>query len=610
MTKANASTRTLATLAVLAIATAAWLAFAPRQAGGRMSYVVTEGNSMAPRFDGGDLVGVRRAATYDPGDVVAYHSRSLGRVVLHRIVRTEGDRYVLKGDSNSWIDSDQPDQSDILGKEWFTIPGAGKALGWMGEKGKLALAVTIGALAIAAALLPQPRRGRGRGRALPNNIVATLRGLRDSLPNNIVAALRGVRARGPLPNNVAALQRLRAQGPWIAGAGAALSAALVLLTFLPPGGRSEPDPRFRHEGRFDYSAAPEKSVVYPNGKLSTGDPVYLRLIDELDVSFSYGLASEIPSELQGTAGLSAELRDATGWTRRIELSPPGSFTGNEVTLTGRLDLASIKRLVERVQRETGIFTSTFSLALAPEISIEGRLGEQALQTDFSPRLNFQFDALHLRIPPVQSEGSADPTRPSAEGQVAADGIGAARALLGIPISAIRWPAIVAFALCGMAFAAPRRSGQGGPGTSPIPGRYAHLIVPVTSVDHAGRTLVELSSFETLAALADDSGGPILTARRAGRDRYLLDKDGILYSYKVPVETNGRAGKKTAAHTNGHGKSARKPSEQNGSRPRKSSTPARKVGAVGRNPTARAAGARSKPPVPDKGNRGKRSRRAI
>ena len=44
----------------------------------------------------------RKQTVYRVGDVVLYDSRELGTKVLHRIVRIEGGRFVLKGDNNSF----------------------------------------------------------------------------------------------------------------------------------------------------------------------------------------------------------------------------------------------------------------------------------------------------------------------------------------------------------------------------------------------------------------------------------------------------------------------------------------------------------------------------
>ena len=64
---------------------------------------------MLPQLKPGDLVLVRSSGHYRVGDVVAYRSEFLHRVVLHRIVRMSHGRYTFKGDNNAWLDPDQPD---------------------------------------------------------------------------------------------------------------------------------------------------------------------------------------------------------------------------------------------------------------------------------------------------------------------------------------------------------------------------------------------------------------------------------------------------------------------------------------------------------------------
>jgi signal peptidase I len=76
-------------------AVAAWLALAPAQVGGAVTYVIVAGASMEPHIHAGDLVLVRSAPLYHVGDVVAYQNREMGRVVLHRIIDLQGGRYVL-----------------------------------------------------------------------------------------------------------------------------------------------------------------------------------------------------------------------------------------------------------------------------------------------------------------------------------------------------------------------------------------------------------------------------------------------------------------------------------------------------------------------------------
>jgi signal peptidase I len=107
---------------------AAWWAFAPPTLAGRTSITVVDGTSMLPRFHRGDLAVVRQASRFAAGDVAAYRSRLLYRVVLHRIVKVQGDRYVFKGDNNSWLDPETPSHSQLVGKLWVRVPRAGIAV--------------------------------------------------------------------------------------------------------------------------------------------------------------------------------------------------------------------------------------------------------------------------------------------------------------------------------------------------------------------------------------------------------------------------------------------------------------------------------------------------
>src|SRR3972149_1946570 len=97
----------------LALSLLLWVLARPAQFGGSLSYVAVAGSSMEPLLHGGDLAVLRRASDYQVGDVAAYRNQDLGQVVLHRIVGQEGDKYTLKGDNNSWLDSYEPTQTGL-----------------------------------------------------------------------------------------------------------------------------------------------------------------------------------------------------------------------------------------------------------------------------------------------------------------------------------------------------------------------------------------------------------------------------------------------------------------------------------------------------------------
>lgn len=122
---------TVGLLLTVTIIGAGWWLLAPPALGGSTSFVTVDGTSMLPTLHRDDLVMLRRSESYRVGDVVAYRSTLLQRIVLHRIVAVEDGRYTFKGDNNAFLDSERPMQADLVGKLSAHIPIAGRLVPFM-----------------------------------------------------------------------------------------------------------------------------------------------------------------------------------------------------------------------------------------------------------------------------------------------------------------------------------------------------------------------------------------------------------------------------------------------------------------------------------------------
>ncbi len=116
---------------------------------------------MLPTFEPGGLVVTRASDSYQVGDVVAYRNRQLDSVVLHRIVAEEGGRFVLQGDNNDFLDGYQPVAEDMVGREWFDVPGAGNFVRLVQQP--LVFSFVIGVITLLAVRVA-PSRNRHRRR--------------------------------------------------------------------------------------------------------------------------------------------------------------------------------------------------------------------------------------------------------------------------------------------------------------------------------------------------------------------------------------------------------------------------------------------------------------
>ena len=507
---------------MLAVA-AAWFFLAPQQLGGSTAYVTTFGTSMEPRFEAGDLVLVRQSDQYDVGDVAAYRSEELGgTVVLHRIAGRVGDGYAFKGDNNSWLDSERPNRERLVGRLWLHVPGAGRVL-------ELRTPRNVAVLAGAAMLL---LLGGGGGAA------ARRRRRR-----------RGGDAPRP-PRRPVSYTPVRLGQIVAAGSGLLLLASLGLaaLAYGRPLTHSIAAPvDYRQSGRFAYSAQAPEGPVYEGGRVETGDPVYLRLVDRVDVEFHYLLHSDLPAEIHGTSALRAEVSSPNGWKRSLELQPVRPFESTEAAVRGTLRLDRIRALLGKVEQATGLAEGSYTVALVPEIEVRGTVAGAALETTYSPRLPFTLDDLQLRLQapeqePAETPGQGDPTtplRPTEDGSIEVERTAPstlALPKLDVSVESGRTAALAggASALGGLLVALVLLLlGRGAGEAARIRSRYGQWLVPVArSHRRAYDEVVEVTSMEKLVELAQRYDRMILHEESDLGHSYRIAEEGILYVYLV------------------------------------------------------------------------------
>jgi signal peptidase I len=492
---------------------AAWMFLAPAQAGGGTSYAIIVGNSMEPKLHRGDLAVVRKQSVYRAGDVVLYDSLELGSKVLHRIVRVEDGRFVLKGDNNSFLDAERPTEEQIVGSLWVTAPAIGRATEWLREPLHSALLVGLvtlialgGGLGTGAALRrgAQPRRPRPRVAALPR--------APRTIPEELKPLLIGL------------------------AAAAVLCVGLAFVSFGRPLDTTETvEAAYAHQGRFEYEARVPKTAAYPDGQVSTGEPVFQRLVPRLRVSFSYRLESELPVSASGQIALDARISDGRGWERILPLAAERPFAQAGSTVSGVLDLERLQRITEEVRDLTGSGQTAYTVAVLPRVDVAGRVGGEAVDATFAPALSFDVGDLRLQ-PSLQGNEGVGPFAPREPGSgtrvVPAEvSLGA----LSLSVATARRVSLLGIAalllLGGLALAAGRRR-QGGDEHERILARYGQLLLPVSSRSGDWEHVIELADMEALVRVAEHHGKLILRLTEANDRCYVVEDGSTAYRYRV------------------------------------------------------------------------------
>lgn len=345
---AAGSTLALILLAVTALATH------------RMAYAVTNGISMRPRYHTGDLVIVKRESRYRPGQIVAYRGGESGRrVVLHRIIGGDASGFVTKGDNNESIDPVHPTAARVIGRAILHIPRVGAPLRHWPVRGLLALL-----LAAAVTALFGPRRSPAH----------------PPVPRHKRASRLGA-ARAPRAGRGAAL--------------IALDAALIVafaLTFVTHTTPASPPPATQ-TGTLGYSAAVPVSETYPSGRLQTGDPIFLRLLTDIGVTFHYSVTGDAGTT-GGSARVDVDVSTPSGWRSRLAIAPPAPLKNGKADLAGVLDLGRVQSLTATVSQATGVPLGTISMNIIASVDTER---PSASPSNYTIQLPMQLNALEATM---------------------------------------------------------------------------------------------------------------------------------------------------------------------------------------------------------------------
>jgi signal peptidase I len=489
--------RVTATVLATAVLGAGFVLLAPTSLGGTARWVVTTGNSMAPRISDGDLVIVRASNTYAVGEVVAYNSADLRQVVLHRVTSIDDGRYTFRGDHNDFYDPEQPTRQQLLGKELVRIPAGGIWLDRLVNPAVLGV-LAFGLLAGGTALDEKRRhRHRRRSKAMSQHAAP---------------------ARTP--------RRAIAWAPWLRTAVAIGSVAGSIGLLLGAVSWTRPTTELQtttaqseRTMRFSYHADVPPSPAYDSTRVTEPAPIFRRLTDKLDLRYSY-------RGDPGTVTVAAELSTASGWRSHVPLQKAVSFDDRDYAGTVRLDAKRLEARAQAAAETIGIPSDHLDVAVVATIrTADGDV--------FAPRLTFALTPTQLTLVGDTASLTVADTTPTdrdtrADNTLGIDGY-------QVSVSALRAGSIVLvvtglLTLC-LASMATRRNPRNE--AAAIKRRYAPILLHVEPVaSPPGRPVVDVTDFPALARLAERYGLLVMHWTRSDVETFIVHDDGITYRYRA------------------------------------------------------------------------------
>jgi len=498
-----------------------WSQFAPAKYGGPAEYIIVRGGSMQPTFQQGDLVISHTSDNYQVGDVVTYWDNDANRYIIHRIVGVENGRFILKGDNNPENDSARPTQSEIIGRLWLHLPGAGNWLGALANTKSAALALTVLGGVVVSGLLLQP--GAPAGKTRKNKPV---------LPASLASAL-------PQGGNWA--QSAVEAGLYVSAFLALIALIAVVMAFSRPIlTQTSTDLNYEQNGNFFYSAS-ATAGVYDTDTVRSGEPIFPKLTCNMSIGFTYSLTGDQLQDVTGTHQLSAVVMDSqSGWQRTIPLVAQTAFNGNSYSDASSLNLCQILDLVAAVETQTEFSPNTYTLLILPRTAVSAKVGGQGFSNSFEPVLKFGFDKVHFYYVKESADPETkDPLNPVKSGKLSnplqkSNSIN----LLGFEsdvASARRWSVVgLVLALCGLGLSGLYiydTAQQSQDGLMRI--KLGNLVMNVYDRGFDNQpNFIEVADIDDLARLAERQNTSILHFTRGILHYYLVQANGTTYRYVV------------------------------------------------------------------------------
>ena len=482
-----------------------WISFAPVKIGGQVSYVMVDGISMEPGYHTGDLVLVRKAHTYQVGDVVTYRDAEMGAYVIHRIIGIEQGLFVLKGDNNSWIDSSHPTHDQIVGKQWIHVPKLGRAAQWLRKPINLFLTIVLLGGVFMTSMISKPSKSQKGKSRQPINLGRILEG---------TLYLLGLIFLGFI--------------------------GLSIFAFTRPLTRTADNIKYQQEGYFFYSATGSPGV-YDTDTVRSGEPVFPKLSCFLNIGFAYNVLGNQLQNISGTHQLYARILDEqSGWQRTLPLIPKTAFSSNSYSTIAIIDLCQVESLVLLMEQETDLRASTYTLEVITSVAMTANVAEQSINDSLDSNLVFRFDKVHFYL--AENPGQ-DPLRASKE-SLASSTEANTLSLLGWKPTVLTMRAI---ALIGLGLSLPALSlavwyAYGTAHASQealIRLKYGTLLMDVyESALESTATNIDVASIDDLARLAERQSTMILHMTRNFLHYYLVQGSGVTYRYVITTRKKG------------------------------------------------------------------------
>jgi len=291
------------------------------------------------------------------------------------------------------------------------------------------------------------------------------------------------------------------------------------------------DLRYTQTANYTYAALVKPSAIYENRtEISTGEPLYVKLIEQLTITLEYKATSNPRGNFTDTK-LEYEVSGVlTGgdWIKTYPLASK-TWTVTSFTETYTLEIEDIQEIVETIGEETGSRVYGYTYEIRPEITLETSAAGKPIQEKFTPTLTIKFEGAKITLEGLSDRKDGSLTHTETER--------ATWSLLGwnLTVFSMRVTSMIAsiclVALLAVSLYVSFQERTLRPFLERLSGDVRDKIIEASELPKQMGRRIKVVSLEDLAKVSEETFKPII---HHGDTFYVLDGD-LSYEFTIEAE---------------------------------------------------------------------------
>ena len=165
---------------------------------------------------------------------------------------------------------------------------------------------------------------------------------------------------------------------------------------------------YKHIGIYNYTAQLKPNLIYNKTVLKPGEgPIYLRITDSINFSFTYIFQSSQQADANITYRLSEYLQSFK-WTKQLyattetTINAKGTSIEIPVNSIPPISVDNIQSIAAKLDQEIGVYSSEYNATITIEIRIKAQSTEGTINEQINPTLTLTFkrgtsegDVIHI-----------------------------------------------------------------------------------------------------------------------------------------------------------------------------------------------------------------------